>query len=161
MKVLIVSDTHGINDELFRVLKIEGEPDFLIHAGDIDGSEEIIRNSVKCPVKMVKGNNDFGSELNREEQFMVGNLSVFLTHGHYDGVYYGADKIFYKAASRNANIAIFGHTHVPYKAYDEELGIWAVNPGSLTYPRQAGGKYSYMVMEIDGEGKPSFAIKYL
>lgn len=161
MKVLIVSDTHGINDELFRVLKKEGEPDFLIHAGDVSGSEEIIRNSVMCPVKMVKGNNDFGSPLEREEQFMVGDFSVFLTHGHYDGVYYGTDRIFYKAASRKADIAIYGHTHMPRVEYDEELKIWAVNPGSLTYPRQTGGKYSYIVMETDEQKKPVFTIKYL
>ena len=44
---------------------------------------------------------------------------------------------------------------------DIEGDIIAVNPGSLTYPRQENRKPSYIIMELDREGKVHFTINYL
>ena len=33
------------------------------------------------------------------------------------------------ARQQNADIALFGHTHVPYTEYDN--GLWIMNPGAL------------------------------
>ena len=40
MRILIVSDTHGYNEDFYEVLKKTGEPDLLIHAGDLQGLEK-------------------------------------------------------------------------------------------------------------------------
>ena len=39
--------------------------------------------------------------------------------------------------------------------------IIAVNPGSMTYPRQEGRRPSYIIMELDGEGNAHFTINYM
>ena len=54
---------------------------------------------------------------------------------------------------------MFGHTHKPY--FSQKDGLTVLNPGSLSYPRQDGRKPSYMVMEIDEEGKAHYEQKYL
>ena len=52
MKILLVSDTHGRDENFREVLRIE-KPDFLCHMGDIEGSEEHFRMITKCPLAMV------------------------------------------------------------------------------------------------------------
>jgi hypothetical protein len=43
--------------------------------------------------------------------------------------------------------------------YDKD--IIAVNPGSLTFPRQEGRRPSYILMELDEKGEAHFTINYL
>ena len=52
-----------------------------------------------------------------------------------------------------------GGTHRPVIDIDDD--IIAVNPGSLSYPRQEGRQPSYAIMEIDRRGKVHFTIAYL
>ena len=54
---------------------------------------------------------------------------------------------------------MFGHTHRPLIDYSK--GIIALNPGSLSYPRQEGKRPSYMIMELDKKGEAHFEIVYL
>ena len=54
---------------------------------------------------------------------------------------------------------MYGHTHKPVVDVGENL--IAVNPGSLTYPRQVGRKPSYIIMDLDEQGKAHFEIRYL
>ena len=162
MKALIVSDTHGMDKNFYEVIKKVGSFDMLIHAGDLQGSERDIENAVPGhAVKMVTGNNDFGSYLSSVEEFEFDGYQVLLTHGHRDGVYYGTDRLIYKAAEMGANIVIYGHTHMPSIEYDQDLHIWAVNPGSLTLPRQDGRRPSFAIMETDRFGEVHFTINYL
>ena len=78
MKVLIVSDTHGRHTGLDRVLEKEGQIDLFIHLGDIEGGESYINSVVECEKHMVRGNNDFFSDLPREEEIDIASLSAFL-----------------------------------------------------------------------------------
>ena len=82
MKVLIVSDTHGRHTGLDRVLEKEGKIDLFIHLGDIEGGESYINSVVECEKHMVRGNNDFFSDLPREEEIDIGGYKAFITHGH-------------------------------------------------------------------------------
>ena len=162
MKALIVSDTHGMDKNFYEVIKRVGPIDMIIHAGDLSGSERDIDNAIPgCAVKMVTGNNDYGSRLSPVELFEFDGYTVLLTHGHRDGVYYGTDRLIYKAAECGANIVIYGHTHVPAIEFDDALHIWAVNPGSLSLPRQNGHRPSFAIMETDRFGKVNFTINYL
>lgn len=56
-----------------------------------------------------------------------------------------------KAIDRGVDIVLYGHTHRPVIDIDDD--IIAVNPGSLSYPRQEGRQPSYAIMEIDREEK--------
>ena len=43
----------------------------------------------------------------------------------------------------------------------EENGIKVLNPGSLTYPRQEGRKYTYIIMDIDENGEVECTLHHL
>lgn len=158
MKVLIVSDTHKRNDNYFAVLE-QQKPDMVIHCGDAEGSEYALTEAAACPVEIVLGNNDFFSELPRELELEIGEYRVWVTHGHNYYVSMGNENIKREAISRGADIVFYGHTHRPVVDIDDE--VIAVNPGSLSYPRQEGRRPSYAVMELDESGEAHFHIGYL
>lgn len=158
MKVIIVSDTHRKNDNYFEVMKLH-KPDMVIHCGDVEGSEYAIAEAVDCPVQIVLGNNDFFSTLPRELEFDIGEYKVWVTHGHNYYVSMGNETIKKEAIARGKNIVFYGHTHKPVVDIDED--IIAVNPGSLSYPRQDNRRPSYAIMEIDRFDKVHFTIAYL
>ena len=39
--------------------------------------------------------------------------------------------------------------------------VTILNPGSLSYPRQDGRKPSFMIMELDDQGKAHFTLNFL
>ena len=158
MKVLIVSDTHRKNASFYDVLEIE-QPDMVIHCGDAEGAEFEFREAADCPVEVVLGNNDFFSALPGELTLDIGPYKVWVVHGHNFFVSMGRENLKEEAAVRGADIVLFGHTHRP--VIDTEGEVIAVNPGSLSYPRQEGRKPSYAVMVLDENDKISFSIKFL
>ena len=94
MKVLIVSDTHGKDENLEHVVMNEAPFDMFVHCGDVEGREIFIEALVECPCCIVSGNNDFFSDLPREEEIEIdGNKVLFsgmqatgnLTLGNYLG----------------------------------------------------------------------------
>ena len=158
-KILIVSDTHRRNENYLEIIKKNGPFQCVVHCGDVEGSEYTICEAAGCPVEMVTGNNDFFSQLPKEKEFYLGKYKVWLTHGHNYYVYMDNRVIKDEAMARGVDIVMYGHTHKPVIEY--EKGIIAINPGSLTYPRQEGRKPSYIIMEIDDVGEAHFAINYL
>lgn len=158
MKVLIVSDTHGRNHYLQKTLERVSPIDLLIHLGDFEGGEEYIRSISECPTEMVSGNNDFFNGLPKEKVIQIGKYSVLLTHGHRYGVYYSTSELRAAAGRNNADIVMFGHTHIPMIDLKEE--IWLINPGSLALPRQHNRQPSFIIMDIDSEGNAHFTLNY-
>ena len=64
-----------------------------------------------------------------------------------------------EAQAKGVDIVMFGHTHKPI--IKKSGGVIAVNPGSISYPRQEGRKPSYIIMEIDEKGELHFTINFL
>lgn len=159
MKILIVSDTHRQNGNYFKVVE-QQKPDLVIHCGDVEGCEDILTESAGCPVRIVPGNNDFFSGLPRELLLDIGCYKVWVTHGHNYYVSMGNETLKREAVARGGDIVFYGHTHRPV-IDREENRIIAVNPGSLSYPRQEGRRPSYALMELDQKGEARFRIKYL
>lgn len=158
MKVLIVSDTHRRNDHFFDVLKMVEPVDMVIHCGDNEGSEYAITANVGCPIQMVAGNNDFFSQLPSELEFGIGKYHIWVTHGHNYYVSMGTEFLKQEARVRGVDIVFYGHTHRP----KIELGdVIAINPGSISYPRQDGRKPSYVLMDIDRFGEAHFTLRYI
>lgn len=159
MKVLIVSDTHGRDENLEEAVYREAPFDYLIHCGDVEGREIFIEALAECPCSIVAGNNDFFTDLPQEEEITLEGHKILVTHGHYYFVSRDHDRLVKNAKEKDCQIVMYGHTHTP--VVEEEDGILVINPGSLTYPRQRGRRPSYAVMEIE-EGKyPQTEIKYL
>lgn len=159
MRVLIVSDTHRRNDNFFAVLDRVGPIDMLIHCGDAEGSEYAISEVAGCPAEIVLGNNDFFSSLPREREFMIGDYKVWLVHGHNYYVSMSNEYLKQEAACKGVDIVMYGHTHKP--VIDMEDSLIAINPGSLTYPRQENKRPSYILMEIDRFGEAHFTLNFL
>ena len=158
-KIMVVSDTHKHHRNLARALEQAGTPDLLIHLGDAEGYEDYIADMAGCPLEIVSGNNDFFSMLDKEKEIRIGKYKVLLTHGHYYYVSAGIADIEREAAAQGYDIVMFGHTHRPVIDYTRD--VIALNPGSLSYPRQEGRRPSYIVMNLDKNGKANFEIKYL
>ena len=159
MKILIVSDTHGRERNLEKVLEKTEPIDHLIHLGDVEGSEELICTMTDAPVTMVAGNNDYYSDLPREEIITLGKYRVLLTHGHYYYVGIGHERLREEAQNRHIDIVMYGHTHRPCIEYMNKLVV--LNPGSISYPRQEGKRPSYIIMEIDRAGEAHYTLNFL
>ncbi len=159
MRVLIVSDTHGKLDNFRTAVSSSGPFDLLIHCGDVEGDEERIRGIVGAGAMMVRGNNDFFTDLPSELTFNIEKYKVFMTHGHRYNVSIGPEMIMEEARDRQVDIVMYGHTHKPF--VDRRADLITLNPGSLSYPRQDGRRPSYVIMETDKTGEAHFTINYL
>jgi len=161
MKILIVSDSHRSDANLKTVIDRTAPIDMLIHLGDAEGSDNLIRSWLDDSVdfEIVKGNNDFFSPLDTEKEIMIGQYHVLLAHGHMYNVSLGVEMLRQEVTARGFDIAMFGHTHRPY--FEDRENVIILNPGSISYPRQDGRKPSYMIMELDKKGKAHFTQNYL
>ena len=160
MKVLVVSDSHGRHDLLRNAIGQEAPIDMLIHAGDIEGDlNRILGPKREYTIHAVAGNMDWGDGLESSQVFDMGGHKVFLVHGHHYGVHYTMANLREAAESCHADVAIFGHTHIPVCERQGDMLI--LNPGSLTYPRQAGHRPSYILLTVSDGGAPDAKLLYL
>ena len=70
------------------------------------------------------------------------------------------DLLRFAALENDCDIAMYGHTHVPYLEEDPD-DVTILNPGSISKPRQADHRYTYMVMEIDDEDEVTYELRYV
>ncbi|MEG0641680.1 MAG: YfcE family phosphodiesterase, partial [Clostridium sp.] len=123
---------------LDKIIESVGWIDKIIHLGD--HYEDIIKINQKHnkDIIFVAGNNDWDKkDLSlREKTVQIGPINILITHGHRYGVNNSINNLFYKAEEVGAKIVLFGHTHIQF--YHEEEGITFFNPGSISYPRDAG-----------------------
>ena len=159
MRILIISDTHKKHTNLETVLGKIGKLDMLLHLGDVEGYEDYIGSIAECPIRIIAGNNDFFSSLEREWEFSIGKYKVFMTHGNAYRVSLGMEYIKEEAIARKADIVMFGHTHKPIISIENEVTI--LNPGSISFPRQEGRQGSYILMELDNKGEAHFTINFV
>lgn len=160
-RILIVSDSHRRHDGLLRLLGEKQRIDMLIHLGDLEENEEIIRQAAgeHCACYFVEGNNDFFSSLPKEIELVIGGKRALLTHGHNYGVSMDPSRLAEEAGARGCEIAMFGHTHKPF--FKKINGVTCINPGSISFPRQADRTPSYMLIEEDAGGQLHFYQEYL
>ncbi len=163
MKILIVSDTHRHGSTFYEALEKASPVDLVIHCGDIEGQErefEVAASRVSgCPFVAAAGNNDFFSNLKSDVELELEGNKVLVTHGHNYYITMGNEFLKQEATARGFDIVLYGHTHRPL--IDRSGEVIAINPGSLSYPRQAGRQPSYAVMELGGKGIVKADIFYL
>lgn len=150
MRILVVSDTHGKNENFEKVIEREKPFDLVFHLGDLEGGEVFLSGVARCPVEFVQGNNDFFSRLPKERELSIGNHKILLTHGHHYYVSVGMQELRRVATQREFDLVCYGHTHRP--VIIREKGYCILNPGSLSFPRQEGRQASYCVLELDETG---------
>lgn len=156
-RVLLISDTHGRLTYFPTALKMAGKVDMILHMGDSLGGLEEISAIAGVPVVGVRGNCDFTPNLERDKEFNICGVPVFMTHGHTYYVSHGMHDLVEEGERRCVSVVCFGHTHVPFF---EKIGdILYVNPGSLSLPRQEGHRPTFAVMEIKEDGLPYIYMK--
>lgn len=151
MRILVISDSHGKNDDVKQVIEQVGEIDMFIHLGDIERGPDYIRGLAGCECHMISGNNDYDIDLPSADSFMIGDKKVFITHGHRFYVGSGVERLRQYAVENGYDIVMYGHTHVPFLEIGKDVTI--LNPGSISYPRQDGRKHTFTMIEVDKKGE--------
>lgn len=153
MRYLVVSDIHGSSNAMNKInLLLENNRydailccgDILYHgprngvSDDYDPKYLINQlNAIQLPFINVKGNCDGEVDSmvlkfpidNTTNSMLVGNHRLLMSHGHHinpesDLSFLNKDDIF-----------MYGHVHIPY-AYQNNQGIYILNPGSTTFPKE-------------------------
>lgn len=162
MKILILSDSHGKNENVRCAIETE-KPDMLIHCGDVEGGEdtiEMLAGTPSVPCVFVKGNCDWDSTNPLVRTFKLFGHKFLITHGHMQHIMNSDDalRLRYLAQENECDIVCFGHIHFPVD--EESDGVRILNPGSISRPRGIRKK-TYMIMEMEENGKYTVEIKYL
>ena len=99
----------------------------------------------------------FFSPLDRERELEIAGKKIWLTHGHNYYVSLDLKVIKDEARARGMDIVMFGHTHRPVIEVEDDITL--INPGSISYPRQADGIPTYIMLEIDDNNEFTFELK--
>lgn len=141
MRILVMSDSHGREEYTYTVISENMDSDVIVHLGDgendVDGTQ-----LASAKIFKVRGNCDFFSSLNSALIESIGGYRFLMTHGHDFNVKQGIGGYLSYAKSHECNVALYGHTHVPF--YEERDGVHLFNPGAVKDGR-------YGIIEIIGD----------
>lgn len=159
MKVVIVSDSHRRDGHVQAAIEREKPFDMFIHLGDAEGGHWLHRGwcleqNKECILHFVRGNCDGFTKLPGELVAYIGPYKALMTHGHYYNVSINTLKLAETAKAYGCQIAMYGHTHRPLLETVE--GVTIINPGSISFPRQEGRLFTYMVMNVSEDGKVEY-----
>lgn len=142
-KVLVISDSHGLTNELIRIKeKHKDEVNLLLHCGD---SELSANDPALDGFIVVRGNCDFDEKFPEDSVQTVGDTNIMITHGHRYQVKSTLTSLSYRAQELDAKIVCFGHSHI--LGAEMLNGILFLNPGSIRLPRQRKEK-TYCIIEL-------------
>lgn len=146
MKIMVISDTHGNYLAPLSFLDEGTDCKLIIHLGDEIGDGRMLQKLTSVPVILVPGNCDPDAREPRELCGVLGGQRIFMTHGDIYRVKSGLDSLIAKAVSEKAEVALFGHTHIPL--VQRENGILLVNPGTLMVTSK---NKSYAILDVSAE----------
>lgn len=157
MKCLVFSDSHGSPYGIRRALNMHPDAEVVFFLGDgLSDLDGFIHDKSKMWIA-VRGNCDHSAVLGNDlvkktDSITLCGYRIFLTHGDLYGVKYGLDGIQKLAVDHNADIVLFGHTHMPLEKYisTENGGYYLFNPGSVG--GGLGSRASYGVINISEQG---------
>ena len=149
MRITVISDSHKSERTVREILEEREDSKHIFFLGDV--TPDIEDMNLEFPDKnfyIVSGNCDYFSRHPTSDIAEVCGKRIFYTHGHTLGVKHGTERLLETAKQLNCNIALFGHTHTSQILYED--GIYLVNPGSCSQPRDS--HKSYAVIDIEENG---------
>ena len=145
MKIAVVSDTHGDISFFLEAMKNIKGVEKILHLGDYDIDGYNIEKKTGIITYIVAGNNDIGSREVQDKVLNIEGHKILMTHGHKYNVYFGIDRLVYRAEEIGVDLVLYGHTHY---FMDEHVGpIRVINPGSASLPR-GNDQASFVILEI-------------
>ncbi len=160
MKFVIASDSHGRRDLISELSRLHKSREGFLFLGD--GVRDLFSEELSEGGKLfasVRGNCDymgvFGADTPQEELLLnIGGFNILMLHGHTQGVKSGIERAAAYALKRDADVLLFGHTHLPLEKYFPEgtelfdivstKPLYVFNPGSLS-------QHSYGLMQIKND----------
>lgn len=142
MKIVLMSDSHGRNDVIDKIMKINQNVSRFFHCGDIECDEFIYPDMLT-----VAGNNDYYGDFPQQAIFTLNTHKILMIHSHrcYAFGYGRLEALSEMAKKEGCDTVFYGHTHV---ASDEIVnGVRLINPGSLYYSRDCR-PISYCVIDV-------------
>lgn len=156
MRIVVISDSHRRGGNIRKILEAQQNARHVFFLGDVTGDiDELIKFYPDKAFHIVSGNCDIFSSYPAADMAEICGRRIFFTHGHTLGVKYGIEKLISVARAADCDIALYGHTHVSKILY--ENGMYVVNPGSCSEPRD--GCKSYAVIDIEKNGVMPIIIK--
>lgn len=142
MKLIVFSDSHGHSGPMRRAAELHPDADLFLHLGDGNRDFERLCDDHSLPHEAVRGNCDLGAyDVPTTRLLDLSGCRILLTHGHEYGVKYTLTDLIRAGRAQNADLILFGHTHIPlcsYHAEDGQRGIHLLNPGSIGYNSSYG-----------------------
>jgi len=154
MKVILISDTHGLVTD--AILGLIREADLCVHAGDLGGGAVMHQiRATGISVLAVRGNNDVPAKWLPDDHSLLQNLpldrvidlpggQLYVEHGHRIGPPSARHQ---KLRNKYPEVKaiVYGHSHRAVK--DLQSTPWVLNPGAAGRIRTFGGA-SCMVLKI-------------
>ena len=137
VKLAVISDSHGgrVRLEQFARATREENYDAIIHCGDGLSDAKWLAKTLSVPVRVVGGNCDPRWSCDRELRETFGGVRILAVHGDLYSVKIDYAPLSYYAEEACVQVALFGHTHVPFAGYVGR--VLMVNPGALSQGRFA------------------------
>ncbi|WP_294406716.1 metallophosphoesterase [uncultured Clostridium sp.] len=148
MRIAVISDTHRVGKYINLAKKLIEDADILIHLGDNIDDVDLLADGFKGKVYAVAGNCDFSSKYPKEGIIEVNGVKIFYTHGDLYGVKTTMTNIYYRGRELDADVVVFGHTHIHGIERTEEIIL--MNPGSISLPHFKGRYVG--IIDIDDDG---------
>jgi len=142
-KVIVMSDTHGNQKYLRKVLEQENSYDYIFHLGDyyedMDENSDLFENAILKRVPGIFNKRYISGSLSKTELVELLNWRFLLVHFINDAIKF----------KNKTDIILFGHTHNPH--YEKGKDIHLINPGHLKKSHHRGSDASYLVLEVEKE----------
>lgn len=150
-RVIAVSDSHGreerLRNVLFAILS-DAPADVVVFLGDgfwewDTVSQELLQVYPRLRVYGVRGNNDYSRPFDPDfVRFSLGGVNFIACHGHRYGVKTNLDRLEIEAVACNAQVALYGHTHIADIC--TYFNCVFVNPGAVS----GWGSYAPVAAEV-------------
>lgn len=144
MKFLVASDSHGALARIIEMIMTHPEIDNIIFLGDGERDiEDLMSVYEDHKYYVVSGNCDHFSNRPDFDVIDTSKGRILYTHGHRFFVKNGLTTLKSAAKQLNAQIVLYGHTHIPKT--DESEGVLYFNPGSIKNDE-------YGILELNEKG---------
>ena len=149
MKLLVISDSHRCGEIVDRIIRRNSEAKHIFFLGDYaDDIDDLRYEYTDRSFYILSGNCDYFSSFPCVSMEKIASHNILYAHGHTYGVKEGLNSLYEAAKARNCSIVLYGHTHIPDITYKD--GIYFVNPGSCSKPRN--GEATYALIDISEKG---------